>query len=423
MRDVKLPDHIVEEARRGDVLVLARQQGAQLRQSGAEHIGPCPVCGGHDRFAVNTEKNIFLCRQSGAGGDAIALWRYLNNGSFADAVSALTGWQPDTNNNSNHDGRPLVDKGHCDAAARPKPIPCAAAHQSNTRNDDSNPWRDKARRDAYDLWCKAVRQGPLVKAYLKARGLAELNCHPPVLRELPSLAYWHKPEGASRSEIIHTGPAMVAAITGPDGKFIGLHRTWLQADGAGKAEIFCPVTGEQLQAKKVLGSMAGGKIELIGRCAESKGDCPSGTFAGSARATAPAHDENRLIIGEGIETALSWLLVNGFHYSAWAGVSLGNIAGRAAGSVAHPTEFIVDKRRRKRARRVPSGKPHPQADEKALIVPECYEHVIFLGDGDSDYFATRLAMKRAVIRAGEHRSIADFAPEGKDWNDVLREAA
>jgi hypothetical protein len=35
----------------------------------------CPICGGTDRFAVNTEKQVFNCRSCNAKGDVIALSR------------------------------------------------------------------------------------------------------------------------------------------------------------------------------------------------------------------------------------------------------------------------------------------------------------------------------------------------------------
>ncbi|OLS53779.1 primase-helicase zinc-binding domain-containing protein [Rhodovulum sulfidophilum] len=37
-----------------------------------ERVGPCPVCGGRDRFGINTARNVFNCRHCG-GGDSIAL--------------------------------------------------------------------------------------------------------------------------------------------------------------------------------------------------------------------------------------------------------------------------------------------------------------------------------------------------------------
>src|SRR5688572_3824953 len=49
-------------ARGRELLAEAASRGARLRPSGSEWIGPCPVCGGRDRFAINTRKSLFNCR-------------------------------------------------------------------------------------------------------------------------------------------------------------------------------------------------------------------------------------------------------------------------------------------------------------------------------------------------------------------------
>jgi hypothetical protein len=36
--------------------------GLQLRRQGRELVGPCPTCGGRDRFAVNPSKQLWNCR-------------------------------------------------------------------------------------------------------------------------------------------------------------------------------------------------------------------------------------------------------------------------------------------------------------------------------------------------------------------------
>ncbi len=134
---------------------------------------------------------------------------------------------------------------------------------------------------------------------------------------------------------VHEGPAMLAGIIGPDGRFSGVHITWLDlSTPKGKAELFDPVTGEVLPAKKVRGSAGGGRIELL----RSPG--------------APC-----LIIGEGIETVLSVytaLLETGRSLDGiamWSAISLGNLAGAAArdSRERHPT--ATDKAGR--AQRVP----------------------------------------------------------------------
>jgi phage/plasmid primase-like uncharacterized protein len=50
---------LIERARQADILAVAQRHGAKLRRvGGGEFVGPCPVCGGTDRFSVNT-RNAF----------------------------------------------------------------------------------------------------------------------------------------------------------------------------------------------------------------------------------------------------------------------------------------------------------------------------------------------------------------------------
>jgi phage/plasmid primase-like uncharacterized protein len=57
---------------------------------GAELVGPCPRCGGRDRFQISLRKRLFLCRGT-AAGDVIDLVRHIDDCSFAAAVETLTG--------------------------------------------------------------------------------------------------------------------------------------------------------------------------------------------------------------------------------------------------------------------------------------------------------------------------------------------
>jgi hypothetical protein len=58
---------------KSELLELAKQdtQLVQTARSG-EHSGPCPFCGGHDRFNVWPSEGRFWCRQCGRSGDTIA---------------------------------------------------------------------------------------------------------------------------------------------------------------------------------------------------------------------------------------------------------------------------------------------------------------------------------------------------------------
>ncbi len=119
--------------------------------------------------------------------------------------------------------------------------------------------------------------------------------------------------GAKDAEVIHRGPCMLAPIVNAAGKFRALHMTWFdltQPDG--KVQIKDPETGDHLPAKKVRGSKAGNRIEVV-----------------------PRKEATQLIMGEGIETVLSvWcgLLKEGGSLgdtAFWSAVDLGNLGGRA----------------------------------------------------------------------------------------------
>lgn len=68
--------------------------GLGLKRVGAELVGPCPTCGGDDRFAISPKKGVFHCRGCGAKGDVIALAQFLDGVDFAHAVETLTGEPP-----------------------------------------------------------------------------------------------------------------------------------------------------------------------------------------------------------------------------------------------------------------------------------------------------------------------------------------
>jgi hypothetical protein len=90
-----VPGHEHEEwVRRAKSVPIEREierRSIKLRRAGAEHVGPCPKCGGDDRFAVNTEKQLFNCRGCGVGGDVIQLVELLDGVDFKTACTTLAG--------------------------------------------------------------------------------------------------------------------------------------------------------------------------------------------------------------------------------------------------------------------------------------------------------------------------------------------
>lgn len=124
--------------------------------------------------------------------------------------------------------------------------------------DNSDRERRQAARDVWDAGRAAA--GTLAETYLRARGIRL-----PVSSELrftPSLRHREAGRGL---------PAMLARIS--DGDFCAVQRTWLRADGSGKADV--------RPAKMTLGPMASGAVRLL--------SCSRDTLG----------------LAEGVETALS----------------------------------------------------------------------------------------------------------------------
>jgi DNA primase len=81
----------IERARAVPIMDELTRRGIKLRRVGAEHVGPCPKCGGTDRFSVNPKKLVWNCRGCSTGGDVIDLVQHLDGGTFDDNVTTLAG--------------------------------------------------------------------------------------------------------------------------------------------------------------------------------------------------------------------------------------------------------------------------------------------------------------------------------------------
>lgn len=136
-------------------------------------------------------------------------------------------------------------------------------------------WQEASRRNAR-LWgeCQPVEDGDPVATYLRRRVGIDAAQVPGCIRLHPGLAYFN--EGVK----VGTWSAMVAALRGPDGRLLALHRTWLTPEGR-KADTPGPV--------KKLTSAAG---SLSGGCIRLGWPTPGGTLLSMG-------------VAEGIETALA----------------------------------------------------------------------------------------------------------------------
>lgn len=338
---------------------------AGLKPMSGELVGPCPICGGRDRFAINLARGAFLCRQCELrGGDQVALVGQVMGVGFKDALAWLMGDAPAS-----------IDP----AEAERRRVRAAEKRAEQDRIAAAR--RRRARQDAVSIWQRARGHAmDQVVAYLRQRAIV-LPAMPAALRFLPD----HPCVKMIGGDLVtlHRGPCMVAAIQGADGTLGAVHQTWLDpAAPKGKARIVH--NGADHPAKMVRGSKKGGAIRL---------------------ATPP--EATVMIMGEGIETtatAMAAQVVPGAAY--WAGVDLGNMAGRqlrVAGSRA-------------------SGWPD-LSDGDAWLPPPWVRHLIFIQDGDSNPATTRAkclsGLRRAMHARPGLRAQIVHAGEGVDLNDVL----
>ncbi len=359
MRD----DARLAEAKLIPIMEIAERLGiADLKRGGREWVGPCPVCGGRDRFGINPDQGVWNCRHCGAG-DGIKLVSHVLGCDFKGALSWLMG----------------------EAGVDLDPAEAARRAQAEKR-------RDAAIADARAIWnsCKPATGTP-VSAYLRLRGLPDwiADAPPPALRFHPALPYM-VPSGDGRSYIeVHRGPAMVAGCLGPDGRLTAVHRTWLDMTRAkGKVKILHD--GVEQPAKKIWGSKKGTAIRLT----HARGD-----------------QVNTLVMGEGIETTLTACAADAYPGAAyWAGVDLGNMSGQR----------IIRGDGMKYA-----GIPDLHDDE-AFLPPPWVTWLVFVQDGDSEPKLTRAkllaGLRRARATSPRLKRISIVHPgEGRDLNDIIME--
>jgi hypothetical protein len=187
------------------------------------------------------------------------------------------------------------------------------------------------------LWREAQPiAGTLAEIYLRGRGI---TCAlPPTLRFHPDT--WHGPTARRY-------PAMVAAVQGAG--LAAVHRTYLRADGMGKAGLD---GGDKL----MLGGTQGGAVRLSG-------------------------GPSRLVVGEGIESALSLLCgLLDDPATVWAGLSTSGLRG--------------------------------------LCLPSTPSRLTIAADGDSPGREAARALAERAHATGWSVGLLDPGT-GADWNDIL----
>ena len=145
--------------------------------------------------------------------------------------------------------------------------------------DEASRREEARRRDAARRLWNSTRSlsGTVAESYLRARGVENV-VGVPALRFHPRLRHREAAEGL---------PALVAGVQSVEGHFVGVHRTYLHA--ANKAEVSPP--------RLSLGPIGGGAVRLVEVV------------------------DDKVLLGEGIETTAAAVRVLGWPGGAWATLS------------------------------------------------------------------------------------------------------
>ena len=186
----------IRDEARGRWRSILPQLGVAAKHLVNRH-GPCPICGGRDRFRFDDRegRGTWFCNACGSG-DGVALAMAVLNVDFRAAAERLREVLP---------------------GAKAEPVKPARAKGGGARL----------------LWEAGRRIGQdEASAYLSSRGYP--GPYSDQLRFHPACAL-HDQETGKR---VGERPALLARVCGPDGTGVAVHRTYL--DGARKAGIDSP---------------------------------------------------------------------------------------------------------------------------------------------------------------------------------------
>jgi phage/plasmid primase-like uncharacterized protein len=185
----------IELTRAADSLAILARRGITLTGRRGWRCGPCPTCGGDDRFAVHPGKGAFNCRGCGASG-----------GSTIDLVAFLDGLDARRN------FQLIVDR-----------IIAESKDDAPVDYDDEASDAEQHGK-ALSLWRRRRPiAGTIAEVYLRTRGITG-----PLPETLAFL-----PPGKSDQH-----PALIAPFAiDLDAAVDSVHLTLLRPDGSGKAEV------------------------------------------------------------------------------------------------------------------------------------------------------------------------------------------
>lgn len=336
---VALCKHLAPDGHRSGNYWMAKNPTRNDRHSGSFWI----AIGGRAPGAWRDEA-------TGDKGDVLGLIQYIHRTEFKDALAWARGW--------------LGLEGMPEGLKRERVVQAEARAEAEERRDAQALIDDRSRAKGAWLHCQPSLIGTPAETYLAGRGirLSSLPRQPRALRFSPKQKH---------AESKASWPAIVAAMTGADGAFVAIHRTFLAPDGSGKAPI--------APARKIWPRFkgTGAAIHLW------RGE--TGLPAGEA---AKQGLWDTLVICEGIEDGLS-VAVACPEMRIWVAGTLGNIA--------------------------------------EIRLPECSGEVIVCADNDWSRPEAQKALDAglmALARQGGRRKVkVARSPIGKDANDALMAGA
>jgi putative DNA primase/helicase len=255
------------------LLAVAQMFGAKLKRAGREWTGPCPFCGGTDRFSINPTKGNWFCRGHGGGKSPITLAMHIGNLPWKAAAEQLAGPCP------SGPARPLSEAEQAERNRRR--LEAEAAQRA--REAQQMQRQEDTREAAKAIWdASRSIDGTLAQSYLYGRNIPPFQTE--VLRFHEGLPY------PGKSKLY---PALICRVDDMDGELCAIWRIYLRGDGR-KADVE--------NAKLGLGPAGGGAVRLGG--------------SGS-----------RIGLAEGLESALgAWNVINR-QYPVWAALSTSGLVG------------------------------------------------------------------------------------------------
>jgi putative DNA primase/helicase len=206
------PANSLRQHARGQWFVILTMLGLDSQYLRNRH-GPCPVCGGTDRFRWDDRNGdgTFYCNQCGAGSgfDLVMRTHACSFSQAARLVNQVIGTHP-----SSFPGRNP-------SLSHPE------RSQASIRSALNALWRG----------ANPIRTGDPVDLWLRNRGIS-LPAPPMNLHAATRLRHAGPP--------VSFHPAMLARVTDPSGRPVTIHRTWLTAAGTkapvNPVRMFCPGT-------------------------------------------------------------------------------------------------------------------------------------------------------------------------------------